>query len=538
MISLLLVTASAPLIQAHDPFSDVVRAEHSLYSVGVSRGAQVRPVGDLDGDGLAELVVELDRVLLVRRGGDGGPFLTLVELGHPGAWDVGPDLDGDGAPEVVIVAPSGGGVAVQVVDSNDGTRRWTTSTLKVAPTLVVWAGDLDGDGVADVAMGDTSGGIVKTVSGATGKRLWRCKVPANMARLQAAGDRDGDGVDDLLADRGRRNLGPTWISGKTGQPITDPAAPRGTWTFDGDLDGDGKRDGVLQLGGSIGSQTEIHLSAAGDPVLCTGPDYLPDDVSVRMVGDVDGDGVADLAQGDCNFNLPDAAQAKNLGGDAIELEGMSLAAALKLESKPWSVSMIESGCVWVFSGATGAVIMGIYGEPGTATGLGREVFRVGDQDGDGRADLGLLIGAELHVFGTRRQFPADVFQWLPGHWLGEMTWEGTTLTIEEVWLPEAAGALHAVARTYIPGEREGGSFEFLRIERDGDAVVLQAQPSGEPPTPFQAVEQTAGSVLFQREGTGLPTWIRYTRVGDELRAELGETDQPPTLSLSWRLKVQ
>ena len=68
--------------------------------------------------------------------------------------------------------------------------------------------------------------------------------------------------------------------------------------------------------------------------------------------------------------------------------------------------------------------------------------------------------------------------------------------------------------------------------------MLQAQPSGEPPTPFQAVEQTAGSVLFQREGTGLPTWIRYSRAGDELRAELGETDQPPALSLSWRLKAE
>ena len=217
MISLLLLAASAPLIQAHDPFSDVVRAERSLFSVGVSRGAEVRPVGDLDGDGLTELVVELDRVLLVRRGGDGGPFLTLVELGHPGAWDVGPDLDGDGAPEVVIVAPSGDGVAVQVVDSNDGSRRWTTSTLKIAPTLVAWAGDLDGDGVADVAMGDPSGGLVKTVSGATGKRLWRCKVPANMARLQAADDRDGDGGTTCSSTAGGATSAPP---GSRARPVS------------------------------------------------------------------------------------------------------------------------------------------------------------------------------------------------------------------------------------------------------------------------------------------------------------------------------
>ena len=539
MLSLLLLAAATAPLQGHDPFRDVVRAQHALFTVGVSSQSEVRPAGDLDGDGLQELVVELEQVLLVRHGGDGAPVRALVELGHPGAWDVGPDVDGDGAAEVVIVSPSGEGVAVAVLGAEDGARRWATATLKIAPTLVVWTGDLDGDGVADVAMGDPAGNFVKTLSGATGKRLWRSKVSGGMARLQAARDRDGDGVDDLLVDRGRRNLGATWLSGKTGQPMAEAGSPRGTWTFAGDLDGDGERDGVLQLGGSIGVQTEVHLSGREEPVVCTGPDYLPDDVAARMVGDVDGDGVADLAQGDCNFNFLGNAQLKNNGGgEVIELEGLTLAAALALESRPCSVSMVESGCVWVFSGATGGVIMGIYGEPGTSTGLGRDVFRVGDQDGDGRADVGLLIGEQLHVFGTRRRFSADVFEWLPGHWLGEMTWEGTAMTIEEVWLPEAAGALHAVARTYIPGEREVGSFEFLRIERDGDAVVLQAQPSGEPPTPFQAVEQSAGSVLFRREGTGLPSWIRYTRVGDELRAELGETDQPPMLSLRWRLKGQ
>ena len=533
-----LLLALAPALAPgadHDPFRDVVRAHHALYTLDVSTAGEVWPVGDLDGDGLQELLVEVDRVLLVRHGGDGAPVRTLVELGHPGAWGVGTDLDGDGAAEVVIVSPSGKGVAVEVLDTGDGARRWTTATLKISPTMVTWTGDLNGDGVPDVAMGDPEGGFVKTLSGATGKRLWRAKVPGAMARLQAADDRDGDGVDDVLVDRGRRNLGATWLSGKTGERL-ETGEDTGTWTFSGDLDGDGERDAVLQLGGSIGSQAEVHLSGAEAPVRCTGPDWMPDDVSVRILGDVDGDGVADLALGDSNFNLRDAEQAEHLGGPAVDLDGMTLAAALELESKPWSVSMIESGCVWVLSGATGDVLMGIYGEPGTTTGLGREVFRVGDQDGDGRADVGLLIGGQLHVFGTRRRLPADVFQWLPGHWLGEMTWEGTTLTIEEVWLPEAAGALHAVARTYVPGERAPGSFEFLRIERDEGGVVLQAQPSGEPPTPFRAVEQTAGSVLFQRDGEGMPGWLRYTRVGDELRAELGENGEPAAMSLRWTLK--
>jgi len=537
MLCTVLLLAAPHVLPAakHDPFRDVVRAEHALFTVDVSSKGEVWPVGDLDGDGLQELLVELDRVLLVRHGGDGAPVRTLVELGHPGAWSVGPDLDGDGAAEVVLVSPSGTGVAVEVLGTGDGERRWTTATQKISPTMVTWAGDLDGDGVPDVAMGTPVGGYVKTLSGATGKRLWRSKVPTTIARLQASGDRDGDGVDDLLADRGRRNLGPTWLSGRTGA-VLEAEESAGTWTFAGDVDGDGEPDAVLQLGGSIGSQAEVHLSGAEAPVRCTGPDWMPDDVSVRILGDVDGDGVADLALGDSNFNLRDAEQAEHLGGPAVDLDGITLAAALELESKPWSVSMIESGCVWVLSGATGDVLMGIYGEPGTTTGLGREVFRVGDQDGDGRADVGLLIGGQLQVFGTRPRLPADVFQWLPGHWLGEMTWEGTTLTIEEVWLPEAAGALHAVARTYVPGERAPGSFEFLRIERDDEGVVLQAQPSGEPPTPFRAVEQTAGSVLFQRDGEGMPGWLRYTRVGDELRAELGENGEPAAMSLRWTLK--
>ncbi|MDG1983063.1 MAG: hypothetical protein P8M11_00710, partial [Planctomycetota bacterium] len=71
MLSLLLLAAGIPPLQGHDPFRDVVRAQHALFTVGVSSQSEVRPAGDLDGDGLQELVVELEQVLLVRHGGDG-----------------------------------------------------------------------------------------------------------------------------------------------------------------------------------------------------------------------------------------------------------------------------------------------------------------------------------------------------------------------------------------------------------------------------------------------------------------------------------
>ncbi|MEO1227640.1 MAG: DUF6265 family protein [Myxococcota bacterium] len=108
--------------------------------------------------------------------------------------------------------------------------------------------------------------------------------------------------------------------------------------------------------------------------------------------------------------------------------------------------------------------------------------------------------------------------WLEGVWRGG----SSKLETEERWTSSEGGMMFAVNRSFSGGRVV--HFEFLRIAADAQGVALFAQPRGKPPTRFQKVAQTPGSVTFENLSHDFPQRIVYLRRGDalEVRAEGGD----------------
>jgi hypothetical protein len=265
--------------------------------------------------------------------------------------DAGQDVDGDGVGDVLIGAPyedSGGnraGAAYLVSGTRAGTVsakaadaiRYGEVALDRAGTAVALVGDLDGDGFGDLmvgAWGDSTVGAragavyfeygpvsgTASLSGADAK--WRGERTGDRAGLavSAAGDVDGDGLDDALigAPYGTSAYlvgaasGPKSLSTATAIFKQEDAGSRlgASLSGGGDIDDDGFADIVLGA-----PNTSVTSSTSGTAYVLRGPlsgtvlvadadgilrgpmphDYVGTSVSNR--GDVDGDGFSDVLVG-------------------------------------------------------------------------------------------------------------------------------------------------------------------------------------------------------------------------------------------------
>jgi len=307
------------------------------------------------------------------------------------------DIDGDGAREAIIGAPfhrDAAGVVAGHTDVVSGRSGALLYRFEGAPEdrhgyAMTDAGDVNGDGVADIVVGATGvsalacaavprTGRVYVYSGADGALLLRVDGEADGdqfgAAVAAAGDVDRDGRADVLVgapchdgprgvDAGRAYV----VSGRTGATLR---------VHDGRAVGDGFGWGTGGLGDVTGDRRADYVIGAKD----AGPGdrglaYVYDGGHGRLrhtlagsrqsvefgwffvasAGDVDGDRRNDVYVGDfCAEDPP--------GGCNTPL-----------------------GQAYVFSGRTGKLLHLFRGEqPGDGAGPGRSA---GDVDRDGRADV-------------------------------------------------------------------------------------------------------------------------------------------------------
>jgi hypothetical protein len=273
-----------------------------LASVGDNdAGVSVTWLGDLNGDRLADLALGLPAAA------DGAGRVTLL-YGRAGGWPV----------------PPNGAALAQSPSSFLGLPGAGLGAALAA------AGDVDGDGLSDLLIGDPASNRVFLVFGrpsAIGPDTlldgpqtarWSEIIPplgeAIGERLGAAGDVDGDGYDDLLIgatgaeDKAYLLLGqprPWWDTVPldpyaAAEIATGPAGARLSGV--GDMDGDGRDEFVVVVGttvylfagqGSYTAHAGASLNLTDDAIASfESTTSLP---AVAALGDVDGDGLTDFA---------------------------------------------------------------------------------------------------------------------------------------------------------------------------------------------------------------------------------------------------
>ena len=278
-------------------------------------------LADLNGDGHTDLVAVngADRA--------NGPVPTRVWFGNgaggfvdsgqalPGGGNVGDlalgDLDGDGAPDLVLASQAAGAIVLH----NDGKGTFTLpgtayKTTNAHSTTAVAVGDVDADGDLDFVAGNAA--EVNTVwlndgQGAftdSGQRLGGFNLPFTASA--ALGDLNRDGLPDLVFGNLAFNNS-IWMNAGQGQFVDSNqnlGAGDTSSVVIGDIDGDDDLDLVFG-NGSSGVSTAWRNDGTGLFFFSTGqslPGVGPQFYGRLAMGDIDGDGQPDLVIGNTTAN--------------------------------------------------------------------------------------------------------------------------------------------------------------------------------------------------------------------------------------------
>ena len=288
----------------------------------------VRTVGDVNGDGKADLIgFGLDGVYVALSTGTGfspiSRWTTSFDLSH--GWTVAQfvrtvgDVDGDGRDDLVGFGQDGVYVALAL---NPGPgfsaiSRWTTSfDLSHGWTVAQFVrsvGDISGDGRDDLVGFGQDGVYVATSTGSSFSPISRWTTSFDLSHgwtvaqyARTVGDVSGDGKADLVGF-GQDGVYVARSNGSSFSPIS-----RWTQSFDlshgwtvsqyvrtvGDVNGDGRAD--LVGFGLDGVYAALSTGSGFSPISLRTIDFSyagqgwTVSQHVRTVGDVNGDGKADL----------------------------------------------------------------------------------------------------------------------------------------------------------------------------------------------------------------------------------------------------
>lgn len=337
-------------------YSGADGSETSLNGVGSGSlfGWSIAALGDITGDGFGEVLIGAYASDAGGASSTGAAFVFSPPNTTPlYSWtgsaanenfgqsvSAAGDVNGDGIMDILIGAPGahliGGGDpgSAFVYSGANGAflRRINGSTSgDKFGYSVSGGGDLNGDGFGDLIVGQpsysSSQGAVHAYSGATGSLLWQ-KTGANTGdslgfSVSNAGDVNADGFDDVIAGTPSPANGALTgagfaivYSGATGAEIHHWFGNKG-WdglgvsvAGAGDVDGDGFDDLIV---GASGYDIFGVSNAAPSAYLYSGRDGnrmqnwhegVNDDgfgISVASAGDIDGDGLPEVLVGSATY---------------------------------------------------------------------------------------------------------------------------------------------------------------------------------------------------------------------------------------------
>jgi hypothetical protein len=378
--------------------------------------------GDVDGDGVSDLLLgfpgfndETGRVVIV----SGRTGEVILKFSGTHAHDrLGSDLaflgdvDGDGRDDF----------AVSAVQYDSSFSDWFAQPVASWKSVhdehgnhdcAVFADgsriDVRANWQARMRLRSISPGYVAARSGGDGREIWRVNGEIRGhgfgTSMRAIADFDYDHKMDVLVQSDLKSDEPYWVlSGATGRKIArfeHGSGPAGTV---GDVDGDGVPDFFFD------QQDEHFIGRCHAVQIVSGtsrkkllelpyPDFWDEYEVTVPLGDIDGDGVPDIALGGPNFNLPGMMEGRGYCPWFDPYLGrMSLDQALFVESRPWCSFTWESGAAVVYSGRTHHAIFGVWAPPGSRKGLGLEVTALPDINGDGCPDIIVSDEDTAYVF--------------------------------------------------------------------------------------------------------------------------------------------
>jgi len=257
--------------------------------------------GDFDGDGIADLVVGGDALYVIRGLGH-RMFAPAVQVSSNGTLKLRlADVTGDGRLDVVI-AGSTSSIAI-LRGRGDGTFAAPTFVGLGASAFDVAVGDLNGDGIQDMATANADAGTISVIL-SHGDGTFAPSTSLSVGGYPysiALSDLDGDGTADIVAGRAGAQVISVYRSRGDGTFFAgvDYASPGDYSICTADLNDDGSPD-IVQSDGSMSVTSFLNR---GDGMFSSGRLFAANSSPVAVAaGLLDGDNHVDLAV--VNANAP------------------------------------------------------------------------------------------------------------------------------------------------------------------------------------------------------------------------------------------
>ncbi len=330
------------------------------------------------------------------------------------------DVNADGQPDYITAVGAGAPPEVRIYDGATGAllRSFMAYEPGFLGGVYVAAADVDGDGFVDVITGSGPGrsGEVKVFSGRDGSLLRDLNVfsPAFTGGVRvAAGDVNGDGIADLIAGTGPGAASVTVLNGADGSTLATVSPygglTGGVFVAAGDVNGDGYADVITGAGEGGPPQVRVLDVHNGNAVTLT---FNAFDAAflggVRVAaGDVTGDGHAEIIAGSGPgraatvrvFDAVTTAQISEVQPYGGYLGGLFVATTAPLSEmvidspQPGSVAGTFTLSGWAFedsgstAGLSGIDVTALPVGGGPAIALGSATL------GDSRPDVAAIFGA-------------------------------------------------------------------------------------------------------------------------------------------------